>query len=437
MIPRQLLIIADDVTGAADSAARCCQAGLAAWIAIAPEAATVSQSAMAEADIVALSTDSRFLTPEAAVNRVQQVVRHIMTATQSERTLAWYKKIDSTLRGNIGAELDAMLPLLTPSGLSPYAIVCPAFPAQQRTLVDGYLCYDQLPPRTLHLPTLLAEQSRYPVAALALPTVRGGQDALCTALQALHQQNQTLVVIDAETEADLAEIVAATQGLFPHALFCGSAGLVGVLAIGMANEQGRSLPTAEDSDINQRRTKSLATTVPFTAAGQGTSLVIVGSGSTMAQQQVAYLHTITTVAVFEIDPQQSVEENLMRVVLPPAKDMDAIVLHLPKPTGDAQLEGEQAREYAELLAEVTAQIMGGIVGEMILSQLIVVGGDTAIHLFTRLEIAALQVIDEKLPGMPQTAGVDSQGKSYEIILKAGNHGDRETLATLLNLHTPS
>jgi uncharacterized protein YgbK (DUF1537 family) len=47
-----------------------------------------------------------------------------------------------------------------------------------------------------------------------------------------------------------------------------------------------------------------------------------------------------------------------------------------------------------------------------------------------LGITALQVEAELFPGMPLTTGLTADGQRYQIILKAGNHGDEETLATL-------
>src|SRR5688572_9723585 len=127
----KLVILADDLTGAADSAARCVQAGLSAqiWLEPSPQ--------VTHADVVALSTDSRFLPPEEA----QQRVTECLAALTAWSGATWYKKIDSTLRGNIGAEIDAMLAALSNS----VAMICPSFPAQGRGLEGGKLRYAGAP----------------------------------------------------------------------------------------------------------------------------------------------------------------------------------------------------------------------------------------------------------------------------------------------------
>src|SRR5206468_1142263 len=108
----------------------------------------------------------------------------------------WYKKIDSTLRGHLGQELDALLDTLGRS----CALVCPAFPAQRRGLADGYLVIDPVPAQPLHLPSLLARQSGRSVAAIGLDDVRGGVDRLAERLLAQRARGAELLVADALDE---------------------------------------------------------------------------------------------------------------------------------------------------------------------------------------------------------------------------------------------
>src|SRR4051794_37101822 len=101
----KLIIVADDLTGAADSAARCVHVGLSAEICFEAPPAQDDAGEPASVDVVALSTDSRYLPPEQAAERVTATLSGLSAWTGT----TWYKKIDSTLRGNLGAEIDAML----------------------------------------------------------------------------------------------------------------------------------------------------------------------------------------------------------------------------------------------------------------------------------------------------------------------------------------
>ena len=114
-------VIADDITGAMDTGVGLAQAGLAATI-------SFSSTTMPGSDSIVATTDSRAESPSEAYRRVKAV---------GERFQDYYiyKKIDSTLRGNIAAELQALLDVTR----APKAVVCPAFPSIKRTVVNGEL----------------------------------------------------------------------------------------------------------------------------------------------------------------------------------------------------------------------------------------------------------------------------------------------------------
>lgn len=117
---KKLLIIADDLTGALDGAAAFCSATTQVAVAIAP--GSLEAALNSEADVVAVSTQSREVLPEEAFRRVQAVVNCCQ-----DRMI--FKKIDSRLKGNIVAELNALpeCPLL----------VAPALPTFGRYVESG------------------------------------------------------------------------------------------------------------------------------------------------------------------------------------------------------------------------------------------------------------------------------------------------------------
>ena len=380
----KLVIVADDLTGAADSAARCVQAGLTAEIWLDRTIAST------DADVVALSTDSRFLSPEEARQRVADTV----AALDAWAGVTWYKKIDSTLRGNLGAELDAMLMTL-PDAM---AVICPAFPAQGRGLETGNLVYADAPAR--QLPTLLRAQSQMPVGDIALATVRQGEHALAHALQAERGQGTRLVVVDAMTDADLATIVAATQT--SNCLLCGSAGLVAPLA---ARWEAQDDPILESPRV-----------------APGPILAVVGSGSAVAHAQIAHVAASGTMRVRALDH----DWYAMDLVGAQSQPMGDWLLHLAPPDANVALEGAGARAQAARLADLTF----AVVEKLQPSTLLVVGGDTAYYVLRRLGIERLTVSEELLPGIALTYGVDRTGQRRGVILKPGNFGDAQTLVTL-------
>lgn len=387
----KLVVVADDLTGAADSAARCVQAGLSAeiWIAEINRAT----GAGVDADVIAVSTDSRFLPAEEAAQRVSATLGTLTGRFTSGVT--WYKKIDSTLRGNLGTELDAMLAALPVSA----AVICPAFPAQGRGLEGGKLVFAGAPPH--HLPTLLRQQCNAPIGLIELAIVRQGMKALASALRERREQGDKLLVVDGLTDGDLATIVAATR---PNDyLLCGSAGLVAPLA-------SRWIHKSEKAAIESTPLKN------------GPILSIVGSGSTMAHAQVSHVAATGVMRVRALDSTWY-EMDLIGAQSHPIGDW---LIHLEPPTEGVLLEGALARAQAARLADVAYAAVENLQP----CALIVVGGDTAYYVLRRLGIERLAVMEELLPGIALTMGVDRAGCRRAVVLKPGNFGDAKTLVTI-------
>ena len=127
MSPR-IVILADDLSGAADCAAACCRAGLKTTVCLDPEALGPSDEALV------LDLDSRALPPDEA-----------RASTLAVRALAGpvlYRKIDSTLRGHIGLDIAATLDI---AGADSFALVCPAYPATGRVVRGGSVYVDGEP----------------------------------------------------------------------------------------------------------------------------------------------------------------------------------------------------------------------------------------------------------------------------------------------------
>jgi len=388
---QQILILADDLTGAADTASRCRAAGLSATIFLTPPRPSLP------AGVVAFTSDSRHLPPAEAAARTRAVA-----APLADQPAIWYKKIDSTLRGNIGSELDALLDLLD----TPAALVCPAFPTQGRGLRKGSLIAPNLSAE-VHLPTLLRQQSRYPVLSFSLEDVRSGALAERFQRRAAEAQSRRggwdrlVFVVDGMTDEDLGWIVDAAEAV-PGLLLCGSAGLIGEVA--KRQGQKEDLPGFGKPGRSESKT-----------------LIVVGSGSPVAHRQIDGL-----LAAHPAAPRLVLEANSVNGTAP--VDAPLVLIHQPPPLPGTPLDGPDARRRAELLADAAlVQI-----GRMQPGLLILVGGDTAVAVLSRLGVDQLTVQTELLPGMPLcTAQVN--GRSLQVVMKPGSFGDEETLARLLTL----
>jgi len=224
-----LTIVADDLTGGCDSGTLFAGRG--------PVPLAIWPRALPAGLVRVIDTESRALDRREAADRVRAVAgaapaRHL------------FKKIDSTLRGRIGAETEAMMAARDVTT----ALLCPAFPAQGRVVAGRVLAvhgtsvsatavaadpeFPSLPSsRTRRgvpdITELLGPQFERPLAWLPLDCVREGPGPLADRLA---QLEGSVVLADSETDADLDILAAAGLASKLSPLFVGSAGLAGALA---------------------------------------------------------------------------------------------------------------------------------------------------------------------------------------------------------------
>ena len=102
------------------------------------------------------------------------------------------KRIDTTLRGGVGVEIDAMLDQMKEGTV---AVVVPAMPQSRRILVGGYSVIDgvalintpvaqdvRTPVKENYIPRLLEGQTRRKVGLVTLDKVLAGEEVIEEAL---------------------------------------------------------------------------------------------------------------------------------------------------------------------------------------------------------------------------------------------------------------
>src|SRR5476649_2330543 len=266
-----MLVIADDFTGANDAGVGLSRYGARVNVLFGGKPLSVDP----QVDAWVISTDSRMLPAEQAAARVTNVVEQWRALTSG----GWiYKKIDSTLRGNLGAEIEAALI----ASRAPLAIIAAAAPSMGRCISHGD-CYvhgvelihtefasdPQTPVNSSSVAMRIKAQSLLSLSLVELAGVRGG--GLTDILTNLAQRGCRLVVLDSETPEDLQHIAAALTVLPFRPLLVGSAGLIDALA--------------------QRQTYR-----PLSPL-----LAIVGSMSEMTQRQITHALAHPQITLVDID----------------------------------------------------------------------------------------------------------------------------------------
>ena len=220
-----ITLIADDLTGACDAGAHFSGRGR---VGVFVDATRVDVTRA----VAVVDTESRALSPSEAGARVRAVARDLRARIRAGFV---FKKIDSTLRGPVTAEIEALLEVTG----RPTALVCSSFPALGRTVTGGVLCVDGLPAHTSAIgrdpaypgatsvvTDILRRGAARPVRHLSLESVRGGSAALKAALR---RAAGGIIAADAETEADL-DALAAAGIASPDVILAGSAGLAQFVA---------------------------------------------------------------------------------------------------------------------------------------------------------------------------------------------------------------
>ncbi len=207
---RKALVLADDLTGALE-------AGV-----LLEDAAVAVQTAPA-APAAVIDTESRHAGPGEARRRVAGWIEQIPAELI-------YKKTDSTLRGNIGAELSAL-----PPGQIHYA---PAYPRLGRTVSKGRLYVDGTP----------VEETAF--AGDPLEPVRDGDIRSVLARQGAPLERT--VIHEGSCDADLDRAADAVLAERPPRLAAGPAGLLAALArrMGMMRRPQLAPPARDCLVIN-------------------------------------------------------------------------------------------------------------------------------------------------------------------------------------------
>lgn len=213
----RVVIIADDLTGANVNASMLAAQGFSA--ATCTSSLRWDPRSFENFAVVSVNTGSRTL----PANEARRLTADAMRIAVAQRPAVLAKRIDSTLRGNLGSEIEGALEALPPDTL---VLLCPAFPASGRMAAGGHLIVDGQPLErtsaakdpvnpihTSHILHLFTAQSALPAAAVPLEVVLRGAEAVREHLRALHAAGCRVAVCDALTDEDITALAVAAAGL--------------------------------------------------------------------------------------------------------------------------------------------------------------------------------------------------------------------------------
>ncbi|MFO7708852.1 MAG: four-carbon acid sugar kinase family protein [Desulfobacterales bacterium] len=431
MKPLRCLILADDMTGGGDTGAQFAKKRLRTLL------VTAGASRRLPLDdnrwpVLVVNTHSRAMAAEQARRHVAEFLGQL----ELERFGVLYKKIDSTLRGNIGAEIDATLEAMG----HPVALLTPAYPEMGRTVENGVLkvrgvpvakteaARDPVCPVTdSRVVNLLRCQTPQRVGLIEHGHVTAAPAALLAAVEHKILEGYRLLVFDCLERRDLAAIANLGFTLNPMPLFIGSAGLAEAVAEQVsARAKGRS-----------------AARPPVKPAAH--VLVVCGSASEVSRRQLTRLGQELDIPRVEIRPSfacrlsslgGSAKRTIFRTIADALKTGSVILsVSGERLDGPGGAQRETALVVSEALGIVTRKVfsLSGIeAGD---AAVLLTGGDTAMAVLQALGADGVEIGSEPIDGIMAGRARGGLCSGAQVITKAGAFGGDDALLRVARMLT--
>ncbi|MGO4286389.1 3-oxo-tetronate kinase [Bosea sp. TAB14] len=404
-------VIADDMTGATDVALMLNRAGMRTVQVIGVPAAGV---ALPDADAVVVALKSRTNPVAEAVADSLAACEALLAAGARQILFKYCSTFDSTAQGNIGPVANALMERLG----AKLAIVCPAFPANGRSIYQGYLFVGAVPlhessmkdhpltpMRDSNLMRLMAAQAKTDVGLVDYATVFAGPAAVKAHLAKLEVDGVRYVVTDALTNEDLMTLGHAVS---EHVLLTGGSGI----AMGLPQNFRRAGLLPEHPGPQDLQ------------APAGRSGIISGSCSTATRGQIKAALAAGYPAL-KVDPFALVEgrqdaAGLAAWALAQPADKPFLLYSSDDPAEVAAVQDKLGREKAGGVVEDAFAEIARLLSKGGVTRLLVAGGETSGATVLGLGIRTLEIGPEIDPGVPWTRVVD--GPAMVVALKSGNFG---------------
>jgi uncharacterized protein YgbK (DUF1537 family) len=427
---QRCLLIADDLTGGADAGAQFAKKGLNTLLISGKDNARVDFSKYSYPDVLVINTDSRGLSPEKASSLISNLFKNY----DKELFSIIYKKIDSTLRGNIGYEIDAILKKMNDS----LCLMAPSYPEQNRRLVGGIMIVGEKPLALTevaqnttspilesHVSKLLQRQSHYTIGWIDLTHVASGPEGLRQAVERERKRGAKVIIFDAVSRQDLANIAEVGFFIKKKPLFVGSAGLAEEVAKKIIP---RETPSSEPIKQEKKLFKHI--------------FIIGGSASSVTHQQLRRMEQRgipsyplnQTLLVADHNRAENEKEDLSKRMANSLSQGTVIL----KTTQDI-LQPEDSKGFPIHL-KITKTLAEMSLSALIQSRvdvhdlaLILTGGDTAQGIINTLDIDGIRIEGELLKGIIKGHLIGGKWDGLTVVTKAGAFGKEDALDNIVNI----
>lgn len=386
---KKMLLIADDFTGANDSGIKIVQRGYDASI-------SLNCNEKFDSNINIIDTETRNLNKSQAYDIVDKTISNLENLSDY---LVIYKKVDSTLRGNIRSEYEAIYKYLNPQ----YVIFAPAHPNLGRTTKDGiqYVNGKRI------LDTEFSQDPEKPVTNDNIKNILADKmhhhyiDEIRKDLNIKPGIN----TFDCEIYDDLLKIAQKSLEIDQRVLFIGSAGLCDALF---------------DELIIKK---------PVVG--------IVGSVSSQNKESIEYCKKmgVPVIKITLMDYVNNSYKNKVDQVICLLKENKDVIIVTSKDRIDYIETLEYIRENNLktdlILSKLLKSISISLINEVDISGVFTSGGTTSIEFLKSIGATGTNLIDEIENGviMNKIKGVSND---LYLVTKAGAFGNKKTIYNSLN-----
>ncbi len=408
----ELVVIADDLTGSCDTGVQFAARGISTLVTIAREHLG---EAAASASVLVVDTESRHVAPEEAAARVKAAA----LSGRRAGVQRFYKKADSTLRGNVGAEIEALMRAI---GVTRLAFI-PGFPATGRTTRNGELLVNGVPlaqsafARDPHEPARDSSVCAILSRGTDLPVIVISPRDACAG-RTFGASTGGIAVFDCEDDDDLERIANILSREDALLVTAGAGGFASVLA---------------DKLGLTRSIRSHGTRY------SGAVLAVCGSlhPASLRQADYATRHGFVEIALPWPPPQGSeipgstAERIIGKVEIAAARGANVLLRARAEPGQDVRAYALSARTAGadSGVAAALARLAERCLTRAPFAGAVVFGGDTALQLMLATNSGTLRPRLEIAPGVV-LSDCESIGRDFAIVTKAGGFGDEDVLVKI-------
>lgn len=433
--------VADDLTGATTTGVLLARSKARTAVFFNEEAAEKTEG-IDELDAILISSNSRPLPANEAYDKVKSAT----IALKKMGVEYFSKRIDTTLRGGVGVEIDAMLDQMKEGTV---AVVVPAMPQSRRILVGGYSVIDgvalintpvaqdvRTPVKENYIPRLLEGQTRRKVGLVTLDKVLAGEEVIEEALAEQKKAGCEVIVVDGITLEDVENIAKACISLRWDVVAVDPGPFTSKLAF------YRELISAEEPNIPPQADE----------AGK-TVLIAAGSATPVTKKQMEILCQDPRHVRVSVEPLPLIEggdvalDEVFKAVNKAAELLESDnqprailfetalhgeLLNLDEEDNKRHYAGGMSANRINAgLGMIISQLMEKV-GKEKVAGLYTTGGDTMVNVCYQLGVECIEVMDYVIPQTDVGRLVGSKYSGLPVVGKGGLTGNDNTACDIVS-----